>query len=921
MNEVASELRTFEAEKVIQPIYTGGDVAIAANGRTLATSLGEDVSITNLQTGVSLARVEGDGEVLTALLLTPNATHLIACSRSLSMRIYALDEEEASGAIDATLVRTLKPHTTPVVSATVDSTGTLIATGSADGVIKVWDIRGGYVTHTFRGHSGLISALRFFKTASRTTQLQSSKKNKRKSQTQDTLDVDVNRDAPPQEAFHLASGGEDGKIRIWDLEKRKSVASLDSHVSVVRGLDFSAEQGALISGSRDRTVIVWDALSWQPRRVMPILEVIESAGFVWDEQLKGELIYTGGENGRLRLWSIETGREVTGEQDKGGEGEGIISVLHFAGLPLILTVHTDQSLLLYSASDLPYEGAASIMEPLSPTKRISGTHDEIIDMTFLTPDNNLMALATNSESIRLISVPSTNTLEEAMNTDELSYFGADVALLQGHEEIVICLDVDWSGCWLATGAKDNTARLWRIDHANGVYECYTTLTGHAESIGAISLPKMPPPPDSPAFKSPASHPPSFLLTGSQDKTIKRWSITPPSSNDQKPSRAIYTRKAHDKDINALDTNHNGTLFASASQDRLVKIWSVEEGEAQGVLRGHKRGVWSVKFAPKNTPTITGDAGPTKTSRGIILTGSGDKTVRIWSLADYSCLRTLEGHTNSVLKVVWMRPPPAKGDDEDSHSREQAALVASAGGDGLVKVWNVASGECAATLDNHEDRVWALAGNATTGQLVSGGGDGVITFWRDTTQETAAQSAAASTARVEQEQTLLNHVHHGNYREAIVLALQLNHPARLLALLTDVVKMYPNEADSMSGVKAVDDVLKTLADDQLYTLLLRLRDWNTNARTAPVAQRILWVIVKSYPASRLVELRKNGRGLGEVLDGLKAYTDRHYKRMEELLEESYIVDFVVKSMGEGGFVDSIDAAPNGRFDGADVVMVE
>ncbi|RAL58325.1 hypothetical protein DID88_006437 [Monilinia fructigena] len=56
-------------------------------------------------------------------------------------------------------------------------------------------------------------------------------------------------------------------------------------------------------------------------------------------------------------------------------------------------------------------------------------------------------------------------------------------------------------------------------------------------------------------------------------------------------------------------------------------------EVQGVLRGHRRGVWSVKFAPKDTPTLVGDSSPAS-GKGFILTGSGDKTVKIWNLSDY-----------------------------------------------------------------------------------------------------------------------------------------------------------------------------------------------------------------------------------------------------------------------------------------------
>ena len=67
-------------------------------------------------------------------------------------------------------------------------------------------------------------------------------------------------------------------------------------------------------------------------------------------------------------------------------------------------------------------------------------------------------------------------------------FGTDVGLLEGHKDIIICLDVDWSGCWLATGAKDNTARLWRIDEASSSFSCVAVLEGHAESLGADSAP-------------------------------------------------------------------------------------------------------------------------------------------------------------------------------------------------------------------------------------------------------------------------------------------------------------------------------------------------------------------------------------------------------------------------------------------------
>lgn len=837
------------------------------------------------------------------------------------MKIYALQPFESdTHLINASLLRTLKPHTTPVVTAAVDSTGTLLATGGADGVIKVWDIRGGYVTHTFRGHAGVVSALHFFEVWA-TEHGNNTKSNKKRQSSSDMRqDATTTKTHDLGAAFRLASGSEDGKIRIWDLAKRKSVATLDSHVSVVRSLDYSADSHIFVSASRDKTAIVWDARTWKSRKVLPVLESVEAVGLLEE----GSLIYTGGEYGRLRIWSVETGREVTEEQEASGEGDSIVHVLRNSSQRFLLSVHADQSLILHSTASLSKILSDTPTEPLPILRRISGTHDEIIDLAYVTPDRSLLALATNSEDIRLVSLGSSKL--NSPSATSASYFGADVALLQGHEDIIICLSVDWSGCWLTTGAKDNTARLWRIDHASNSYQPYATFTGHAESIGAISLPSSAPPQNSPERTSPLDHTPPFLLTGSQDRTIKRWNI-PKTSSSSSSSRALYTRKAHDKDINAISLSPTSSLFASASQDRTVKIWSTEEGEVQGILRGHRRGVWSVVFAPKDTPPISGENGPASSSRGLVLTGSGDKTVRIWSLTDYSCLRTLEGHTNSVLKVLWL-PTTSSSSSSSAISNAPASskrppLIASAGGDGLLKVWDASTGEVAATLDNHTDRIWALTVNPDTGMLVSGGGDSVVTFWKDTSSETAAKTSAAATQRVEQDQELQNYIHRGNYREAITLALALNHPARLLSLLQGVVDTQPQEAGSISGLEAVDAVLNSLSDDQLLSLLTRARDWNTNARTCMVAQRVLSVVVRSYSAERLAGLGKR-RGGREVVEALRVYTERHYRRIEELLGESWLVDFLLGEMEQlvmaGNGEDSEDMVVAKGGGGRDVVMV-
>jgi U3 small nucleolar RNA-associated protein 13 len=204
-------------------------------------------------------------------------------------------------------------------------------------------------------------------------------------------------------------------------------------------------------------------------------------------------------------------------------------------------------------------------------------------------------------------------------------------------------------------------------------------------------------------------------------------------------------------------------------------------------------------------------------------------------------------------------------------------------------------------------------------IISGAADSVVTFWEDCTEE---QEAARESARVElvlkyvpvvsilascvvdpqtdyREQDFLNYVALQDYRRAIEVALSLGHPGRLLQLFKEL------KGDSgVTGSAAVDQVLQELAPADLMRLLLYVRDWNTRASSAAVAQRVLHAIMKLRSADDIANAFENSstgdekNGLHELVEGLIPYTERHLARMERLVQESYVVDYVLREMDDG-----------------------
>lgn len=795
-------LKTTYAHTDIEPIYVGGTSASisTSNGELLlATPLNEDVIITNIDTNEIIYKIPGDGEVITNLTITPDGSYLAMISQSQLLRIFDLNK--------GSVIKNFKLPS-PVYISSVDSTSSLFAFGGSDGVITVWDIENGYVTHSLKGHGTTICSL--------------------------TFHGELN-----SQDWRLASGDTMGTVKIWDLVKRRCIHTLKDHNTAVRGVGFDQDGDLFISGGRDNVVIIYNTKNFKTINTFPINEQIEAAGFVSliDDR---QYFYTGGLENVLKIWDIKSG-EMIGRSPiplKTNEELLIIDVIKLYNNNLYLVI-SDQTLIELDLQELTPghghghgHGQGDEIVEFPIVKRIAGNQGIIADIKYVGPEFNLLAMATNSPALRIVDI------EKPL----------ELRVYEGHTDILNAVDVSTDGKWIATASKDNEARLWRWNGELQDFEPFARFQGHAGAITAISLSK-------------SQNEPKFLITGSSDLTIKKWKI--PNTPNSIVKTSEYTRRAHDKDINSIDVSPNDEYFATASYDKLGKVWQTDSGETIGVLKGHKRGLWDINFYKFDK---------------LIVTGSGDKTIKVWSLLDFSCKKTLEGHTNSVQRVKFF-------------NREHPQLL-SCGADGLIKLWDYKQGEIIKSLDNHDQRIWAMDLKNDGEYFTTADADGKLSFWTDNTEEEVKLKELQAKEKIEQEQSLSNYIKNKDWSNAFLLALTLDHSMRLYNVIKSSIETNEDK-DSIIGSFSLENTISLLDDGQLVKLFKKIRDWNVNFKFFEISQKLLNVVLNNFAVDKLTEVP----GLMKIMESIIPYNERHYNRIEEMVEQTYVLDYTVEQMNK------------------------
>jgi WD40 repeat protein/transcriptional regulator with XRE-family HTH domain len=537
----------------------------------------------------------------------------------------------------------------------------LLASGSWDGTIKLWDVE--YGTLLWTGwHADIVESLAFAPNGQMIASCGDDATirlwDARSGVNVQTITVQggaVDCVAWSPDGTQLASGGFDGRIRVWELHGTQSatcVQTLSEHTHFVVGLAWSPDGAHLASGSCDRTVKVWDvasgyvcqtlsghtdhvyATAWSPDGRTVASAGLDGTIWLWDVKrgsyrtaLHGHTghvysiaftpdsrsLLSGSEDRTLRVWDVESGQCVHIIQ---GYAVSLYDVAWSPDGTQLVSGGTDTLVTLWDVADR------------TPPRVLRG-HSRVVQGVVWSPDGRLLASSGRDNAIRLWD-PATGTCVQILQDPDYSD-----TLFWG---------VAWSpdGKLLASGSYIHGVQVWDMTTRSRRW------VGRAHPTWARRV---------------AWSPDSCRLAScGDDGTVRLWLAT--------DGTVLQTLHGHCANVAAVTWSPDGTWLASGGVGRSkgeLFLWEADSGKLMRVFEGLPDGVYAVAWNTRGDLLVSGE------SNGIL---------RWWEAQSGKCLAMREGHQGAVhsLKIS-----------------PDGRLLVSCGEDGTIKVWNVESTDLVRTL--------------------------------------------------------------------------------------------------------------------------------------------------------------------------------------------------------------------------------
>ncbi|MEG4996935.1 protein kinase domain-containing protein [Microcoleus sp. B4-D4] len=264
----------------------------------------------------------------------------------------------------------------------------------------------------------------------------------------------------------LASGSKDKTVQIWDLATGKSIRTFAGDSSTIWSVAFNSSGTKLATGTGFWRVMLWDLKTGEGTRLLDHTASVWSVAFSPDDKL----IASGSGDKTTKISDAATGSLIYNLPD-----------------------HTD---FVYSVAFTP-DGKSLV----------SGSKDKKITIVDVATGSLIKTLEGHGDQVRSVAVsPDGKTIVSGSYDETIKIWDIEtgdlIRSIKGHSDDVVSVAISPDGKFIASGSKDKTIKIW--DFATG--ELLNTLTGHTDEVYVVAF--------SPDGKT--------IASGSKDNTIKLW---------------------------------------------------------------------------------------------------------------------------------------------------------------------------------------------------------------------------------------------------------------------------------------------------------------------------------------------------------------------------------------------------------------